>query len=448
MPEAEPNPRGLERVPVGAGVLDPVRPRYRVPMRRKVLVAVAFLPVWVILGELVLRGYYAARGEAYSAAETREVLERTVSSIRDPIPGLEERPRRGDFVERIHGIHPYFGWESHTKSNLIESGARSYREGLYDDSFEILVVGGSVSGLVGRKGANAIQRVIGEDPRFRGRKITILNHGRGSFKQPQQLMLVAYLLSLGYEPDAVVNIDGFNEVALGVDNVRMGAHHAHPHWPRWGHVASGRESDEARLDLLTEIVDLQDEIEATAERALSRGYSYSVVLGRRAMARVAALRVRWRELQGELVASLSTSKDDPARGPVKEKRPKGAVDDIVDVWVSASISLDAICRERGIVYLHALQPTLHDAGSKPLTPEEQKTGGLPKAWRAGVQAGYPRLRAAGPRLVGAGVAFLDGTDTFAELEAPTYYDGCHFRGVGMELFARSIGQALLDAMPN
>ena len=40
-------------------------------MRRKLLVAVALLPVWVVLGELAVRAFYAARGEAYSTADTR-----------------------------------------------------------------------------------------------------------------------------------------------------------------------------------------------------------------------------------------------------------------------------------------------------------------------------------------------------------------------------------------
>jgi hypothetical protein len=38
-------------------------------------------------------------------------------------------------------------------------------------------------------------------------------------------LLVAYLLSLGFQPDLVLNIDGFNECALANTNIE---HHVHP----------------------------------------------------------------------------------------------------------------------------------------------------------------------------------------------------------------------------
>ncbi len=47
-----------------------------------------------------------------------------------------------------------------------------------------------------------------------GREIRLVNLGMGGYKQPQQLMTLVYLTSLGAEFDLVINIDGFNEVAL------------------------------------------------------------------------------------------------------------------------------------------------------------------------------------------------------------------------------------------
>ena len=40
----------------------------------------------------------------------------------------------------------------------------------------------------------------------------------------------------------------------------------------------------------------------------------------------------------------------------------------------ASLAEHHLCEPRGILYLHVLQPTLHDPGSKPITPEEQEKG--------------------------------------------------------------------------
>jgi len=42
------------------------------------------------------------------------------------------------------------------------------------------------------------------------------------YKQPQQLLVLSYFLSIGQPFDMVMNIDGFNEVALGGINDRYG----------------------------------------------------------------------------------------------------------------------------------------------------------------------------------------------------------------------------------
>ena len=56
-----------------------------------------------------------------------------------------------------------------------------------------------------------------------------------------------------------------------------------------------------------------------------------------------------------------------------------------------------------------LQPTLHDAGSKPATPGELAIGIIDTAWMEGVRLGYPRLREAGQRLCEQQVNFIDAS---------------------------------------
>ncbi|MGV2341075.1 MAG UNVERIFIED_CONTAM: hypothetical protein LVR18_46165 [Planctomycetaceae bacterium] len=49
------------------------------------------------------------------------------------------------------------------------------------------------------------------------------------YKQPQQLMALNYVLSLGGEFDAVLNIDGFNDGALSIlENAQPKASIAYP----------------------------------------------------------------------------------------------------------------------------------------------------------------------------------------------------------------------------
>jgi hypothetical protein len=100
-----------------------------------------------------------------------------------------------------------------------------------------------------------------------------------------------------------------------------------------------------------------------------------------------------------------------------------------------------------VYYLHVLQPTLHDVGSKPVTQAEIDSGGLDTPLMLGVQHGYPLLRSAGKELVERGVNFADASDTFAGVKEPIYYDFCHFKGLGNRLLAARIAREFLRALP-
>jgi len=48
--------------------------------------------------------------------------------------------------------------------------------------------------------------------------------GFPGYKQPQQLLALAYFLSLGAEYDLIINLDGYNDIVLPVtDNYNLGS---------------------------------------------------------------------------------------------------------------------------------------------------------------------------------------------------------------------------------
>jgi lysophospholipase L1-like esterase len=110
--------------------------------------------------------------------------------------------------------------------------------------------------------------------------------------------------------------------------------------------------------------------------------------------------------------------------------------------------LDSICRGRSIPFLHVLQPTLHDPGSKVATAEEIEKGTLHPRWHEGVVLGYPMLRQAGAELAREGVPFLDLSMLFSDRTDTIYFDGCHFGQKGNELLARRIAAAILETYPD
>ncbi len=414
-------------------------------MWKRILLALAILCVLPFAVEGGLRAVLALRGTPYSYAGAHEEIETMRGAVLASIPGLEEpvdAPKGGKIP------HPYLGWDDLNRLEQVRLEGTRFRNGDFDDSFEILIVGGSVSGLVAKNGGAVIKDRLEADPRLHGREVVILSHGRGSFKQPQQVMLVAYLLDLGYRPDLILNIDGFNEVALGADNASMGTNPIYPHWPQYVPVASKRMQSEEVVALASELRGLQGSLQHAADEALERGFLGSAVLGRYTVSRVTKLANQCGALQDRIKEALAQQPGfDPTQGPRFETGREKTLDLIANGWVDASLQLDALAKAHGLLYFHVLQPTLHDQGSKPLTETEIERGKLKPTWKQGVIEGYPRLRQESHRLTERGVLFLDATDTFKTLEEESYFDGCHFRGPGMVMFSERVADALLKVLP-
>ena len=271
-----------------------------------------------------------------------------------------------------------------------------------------------------------------------------LPYGLPAFKQPQQTNLVTWLLALGFEPDCVINLDGLNEVALGMLNTDHGAHPGYPSFQHWAHLVGGVDTSDETLARAREVWNLRSRAVEIARTALDRGLHRSAALGLLTLSRVERLHAEWGEAHAAYSAALSEAVDPvAARGPVFDE--SRALELCVAIWESSSRSLAALCRARGIVYLHALQPTLLDEGSKPLTEEEQAYTDTYPSVVHGVRRGYPLLRAAGERLREDGIAFVDTSDVFRDVRGTIYHDLCHFRRPGTEILGERLAHALLAA---
>ncbi len=121
-------------------------------------------------------------------------------------------------------FHPFFGFVDRTNLNVVNNqGFYSSYNFPYSkrkpNEYIIAITGGSVAARVELTGAKQrIVDVLKQSPYFRNKPITVINFGMGAYKQPQQLIALAYFLSIGQQIDLLVNIDGLNEVALSSIN--------------------------------------------------------------------------------------------------------------------------------------------------------------------------------------------------------------------------------------
>lgn len=348
-------------------------------------------------------------------------------------------------VQSYNVLSPYVGVEVDTAVRGYARLAAYFGTEEAERNYDVLILGGSVAGMLHRDGGEALLKVLEGDARLAGRPIRTLNQARGGFKAPQTTLLGAYLLTLAWKPDLVILVDGFNEVALGTSNWMDGAHPSYPSVPHWAHLLRDSLEQPTNMNTLVELELTRRESVAMHDKAL-RYRTYRSALAswgtRKLIARsTARYSAAWRELEGESkLDELPLS----IRGPEVPRTIKASMEGIVRGWIEGSVNLNAMCRERGIAFVHALQPTLHYAGSKPATENELRLGKVGTAWMLGVEKGYGRLREAGAELRARGVDFIDATMLFEHRPEDIYVDACHYTVEGSEMLARQIAARLLE----
>ncbi len=405
----------------------------------------------LVAAELALRLVLALAGVPQSPAAIREELASLLGHFGDQLPArLVEREGLDPIRKAERRMpHPYLGWETLEGLELLERhGAETAEERarIYD----VWLVGGSVAYLFGRSGgAERLRELLQADARCAGKTVRLQNYAHTEYKEPQQVLLVCYLLSLGLAPDAVIALDGYNEAAIGTRNAALGTHPVYPSIVGWSAVQPPPESDLQRERIRGEVTALRGRAESVGRLVREHGLARSALLGRAAVLYVQRLQARWARGIEEYAEWIRRREDDLAlRGPrIGGKEPEAVLETVLTNFEQSSRTLHAICADRGIAYLHVLQPTLHDEGSKPLSAEERELPPLGRSTDEAIHLAYPRLRALGAELREQGIAFEDASGVFRDVSATLYFDAIHFGEEGNVLLAERIARSFLESAP-
>ena len=442
-------------------------PRSRLrPALLLVVVALCFAELASYAGLWALRG--APTGLGGLREERLTLADLGAAAADDAAPGEEDgrgaEPDAGDLAVVLrHGgyevLQPYLGFvwtpEADLSNNRFLSALEIGRLGFLVDPgertghgaaapIEVGVFGGSVANILFLAGRRPMERVLAEDPAIAARGVVVRNYALPGYKQPQQLMTLGWLRTLGQTPDLVVNVDGFNEVALPpTENV---PHGTHPFYPRtWAPRLAGLPDLEAQ-GAAGELAFLR-----RRRRDVARSFSHPL------LAHSATGNLLWTSRDQRLASVIAdaelrlaaTGGDGPgyaAHGPAYAATEGRLYADLVGAWSRASHAMHGIAAEAGSSYHHFLQPNQYLAGSKPLTAEERARYVRPEqAFGRQVEVAYPLLREAGESLRRDGVAFHDLTQLFAAERRTVYSDDCcHLNGYGNRLLAEAVATAIRD----
>lgn len=350
------------------------------------------------------------------------------------------------FGNVIEVIHPYLGFVLDPKRNYNVSDF-----GFWDDVNPMIfrtndkliigIFGGSFALQTYWYGRDSLIDVL----RATGKEIIVVNLANGGYKQPQQLLALAYLLSLGAEFDIVINIDGFNEVALpSSENIPK---NVFPIYPRAWYIRIAGVRDQKTLAQVARSAALDQKRNDWARLFTETKLYHSITscllwkaVDRLLESKQRAIILTLKSVHRGVNAYVVT-------GPqVSFANDEALYDYLAIVWKRCSIQMRAICEGNGISYYHFLQPNQYVKGSKPMRKEEEEIAiDNEHIYRPGVVKGYPLLRRYGNDLIRLGVKFHDLTMTFAEIEDILYNDDCcHLNAAGYEIIGNAIGGVIKE----
>ncbi len=374
------------------------------------------------------------RDSVVNPTTTVELFQQYSVHVLHPYVGFVVNP---DFVPSTNVAWPAVSEFGYTDTN---SPIRARAPG----KCVIAIVGGSLAQEFAFSASELVDELQATN-HFADIEVTVLNLAHGGYKQPQQLMTINYLLALGAEFDIVVNIDGFNEVALhGVENGPLGVF---PIYPRnWPSICAGMPDQAVQKELRhrdTTIERRRDLANTFSHWPISASVLCNLIWSWRDNVRLLELSI----IENKIRVIATPRTDYLETGPQGVESIDGNVNKhLVGIWQRSSLRLHQLCEANDIRYYHFLQPNQYVAGSKVLSDDERtRAFDERQAYRVGVERGYPLLRKEGQRLIDQGVRFKDLTLAFADTGESVYRDTCcHVNLLGNEILAAMVAQTVID----
>lgn len=415
--------------------------------------------VWLFRALLLLIGWAAI--ECCSLVILHLISDRGVAGVQQAELTLSQKSMR--LPSYSESFHPYFGWthnpDIHTGDiDCCGQSLQANRFGFFDstdgihrrssDRLIVGICGGSVAWHMSCAAEAVLKQRLLEIPQYRGREVILVRLAQPGYKQPQALFALSYYLFMGAEFDLILNLDGYNEIALpAAENF---ASRTALDYPQGWNVRSLDIVDPRDADFSLRVFELRGARQRAAEGARTSLFRFLPSYQLWWFTKNENLRIAQLELQEELQKRRRTREGMFAQnGPrPTAKTDEEAMQECIRIWKQSSLHLHILCQAHGMAYFHATQPNQYDVDSKPLSAfEQEKCYSDAVTYRDHVIRGYPQLRQAGAELRQADVRQFDLTRIFERVEETLYVDPyCHFNTRGSELLAEAFVSRVREAM--
>jgi len=295
-----------------------------------------------------------------------------------------------------------------------------------------------------------IARTLKTLPQFADKEIVLLNFSQGGYKQPQQLLALNYFLSQGQELDLVINIDGFNEVAIANNNIQK---NIAPSMPSALQVMplvqlANNNLSTAQMKIMLEVIEIKDKLKNSLASqqncTLSLCYFWeqfrSTVLIKRYYDRL-------EDFEDERKKTATPDESLIYLQPWNTQGTQANYERMTQIWVQSSLAMSSVLQSQNISYFHILQPNQYYPTQRQFSAEERQQfapeNNTRNPYIDGVQLGYPSLVDASQQLLDEGIDFFNGVTAFDSEPDTVYIDTCcHYNQKGRNIFANFVASQI------
>jgi hypothetical protein len=311
----------------------------------------------------------------------------------------------------------------------------------------VAIFGGSVADQVFSNSKQSIKSELAKLPQLRDKEIHVLNFAQPGYKQPQQLQLLTYFLSIGQQFDLIINLDGFNEVVLGAANLQRDLALS---MPSYGHMLPMMDLmnqsllGPEKLQRLARITKYKEQLTALRDHLnkakLGSTHLILTLLTRNAQKQYSEALLAY----DQLPYNPHTQNAFHLNQADGKYEIKAAVNRAADYWRDSSILMNKIAQANDIQYFHIIQPNQYFS-RRDFSDQEARIAIDPDhIYRQAAIDGYPELTKRFIQLKDNGVMFADGLAIVDDEVEPVYADSCcHFTPRGTELIADFIVQNVI-----
>lgn len=330
-------------------------------------------------------------------------------------------------------MHPYVGY---VFNPLYQKGINSL--GFYGPvpqkedkkKFKVGIFGGSVAYMYSIVESQALQASIAAQLGVAPKHVALYSFALPGYKQPQQLMTLTYLYSLGYTFDLIVNIDGFNESTLAyVESYQQGVS---SYFPRNWYLYS-RGSPRSDVAYLISTYQILRNIQyKTAHYSWGRSYAAQKLWGWAYYQILSALNTRLKS-----IPSTYQTKGPEAFVGTTDMQVKR---NIINTWKESTVQMSRMAKINGARYVEFLQPNQYLPNTKPYSIEEiQKFINKEHPYAEITEELYPQLIKASQSLASDDITIVDLSKVFMDKSETLYTDDCcHYNKQGHQAVTSAI----------